>query len=188
MSITKHIFFLALSLTLSSCIIRGEFKGLYSYRSKSQKTAPDLFRVWDEKTVLNNLNEVTSQKVEILDGKTLLANISKKPLVYLYYWKPLCTADVCVSPEIFKDHVSNVTNNATAINIAEYYDVELMQKYVNSSIIVAINTDIYSSSRTNIYTKKFYDDLGIDDLNDYLFFKFEFGKLTASYSKLQEIN
>lgn len=176
---------------LTSCAIKGNFKGLYSYYNQTSKNNPELFYFPSEKENLCEISLINSpSKIIITNGLELKKCIDFNKNYLLYLWGPFCHSDVCLPLEFIQSYCDE--KNIELIIVAEYFDWEEMNvNYKIKKPIYGIDTKYYETNLTNKYTKKFFYDMDKNitefDLNNRFFF-FKNGVFNKSFESIDEIN
>lgn len=174
----KNTFFLIwVLLCTSSCKIGGSFQGLYSYYNKEYARNPELFEKVQDTTVnICNLQSITP-KVYIINGKQLRQCIKNSDKSLIYIWSPKCKGKFCYPLNILQTKCDN--KNIDLYIVSEYYDSKLMQiDYGLKKSIYGIDTEYYKTNLTSQYTKLFFEDLDVNNLEEEKFLYYEKGLLS----------
>lgn len=172
------LFFLLLSI--SSCHISGNFKGLYSYYNDAFHKNPNIF-VHHKNTACPSLND---DKVHIINGVLLKNCLKQKPKTLVYIWAPRCQSKICLPLETIQEYCD--ANNLELFVTAEYYDLELMEKnYRIKNPIFGIDTDFYHTNLTSKYLGEFLKDLNVLSIKQgNRYYYFEYGEYIDSQQSI----
>lgn len=179
----RKIFFLLVSLLLSSCVINGNFQGLYSHYTKTCKENPELFPERDSSQSLCNLERNNSPSIYLINGIELKACLSQYEKSMVFIWGPNCHGKYCFSPTVVQRVCTE--KGMELFIVAEYFDNEKMSiDYDIKRPIFGIDFKYYKTNRTSKYLEKFKADLtGTDTTNGRILY-FENGKFIKSSSEL----
>ncbi|MFC6269598.1 hypothetical protein [Frigoriflavimonas asaccharolytica] len=179
--IKKPIFYLFTSLSMISCQINGNFKGLYSYYETTRKQNPNLF-IKNEGNICSLPN---CQNVYITNGKQLSNCLKNKEKSLIYIWGPKCTSKICIPLDIVQKICTK--KNIKLYIVAEYYDSEMMDKKYNIEYpIFGIDTEYYKTNVTKKYLNSFLNDLSAEIQVENRYLYFEEGKFVKSYEDLND--
>jgi hypothetical protein len=173
--------------SFSSCSIKGDFKGLYSYYSKTKSKNPTLFYKPNKSdTICNITNASVKSRIVIINGLDLKKCIDVSSNSIIYFWSPKCKSKVCFPLDI----VQSVCNsqNIDLYVVAEYYDLEQME--INHEItrpIFGIDTEYYKTNLTKKYITKFLEDIKLDSNTYNRYFYFKKGVFIESYESIYNI-
>lgn len=186
-NILKYTTVITLLFLLSSCA--GDFRGLYSYYSKSKKENPNLFyNLVKSDSVCKLTKENANSKVIIINGKDLKKCLKNDSRSMIYIWSPNCHSSLCLSLDIIQS-VCNSKNISLYI-VAEYYENKKMQEdWKIDKPIFGIDIKYYKTSLTDKYTSRFLIDIDVilkkDDYNRCLYF--ENGSFVQTYESIYDI-
>lgn len=163
---------------ITSCSIKGNFKGLYSYYESEKKVSPNLFK--------KNVQICTlkyNQYVYIINGINLKNCIASEEKSLIYIWEPHCKSKFCLPlgtiQEICKE------KGIKLYIVAQYYDSELMSKKYNlDSPIFGIDTEYYNTNLVEKYVTKFIHDFNINKEIGERYLYFENGNFVKSYDDI----
>ncbi|VDH05984.1 Uncharacterised protein [Bergeyella zoohelcum] len=147
-------------LILQSCMINGNFKGLYSYYESTYESKPELFskEKWKCTPKDNNI-------VQIINGKDLEKCLSTSSRSLVYIWGPRCKSDICYSLDAIQKFCDD--RKIKLFVVAEYYDLEQMDKnYILKNPILAIDVQYYGTNLTSKYLKLFLKDIHIESFQE----------------------
>ncbi len=178
------ILLLNVCLILSSCRIKGNFQGLYSYYEKSKKNNPNLFVIPEPTNSICTLNRDNVGKIYLTNGKALKNCLENKKNVIVYIWGPKCKSKICYPLETLQQ--ISVENEIELYIVAEYYDNELMEAEYNlKNPILGIDTKYYNSNLTSKYLSEFISDLTNNDYIENKFYVFKDGLFQNSYESIE---
>lgn len=172
------IILFVISQFITSCSIRGNFKGLYSYYKSEKKLSPNLFKKNGQICQLNY-----DQNVYITNGILLKKCLMNDDKSLVYIWGPRCQSKVCIPLDTIQE-ICNKKGIKLYV-VAEYYDSELMsEKYELKTPIFGIDTEYYKTNLTKKYTQKFIEDIKApkEVYDRYLYF--EKGNFVRSYNDI----
>ena len=158
-------------ILFSSCAIKGNFEGLYSYYNRVKSRNPALFVNAESDSSFCNREQLKAGKVYIVTGSRLRECLKNKKFGIVYIWGPKCSSKMCLPLELIEQKCNNMKIDLFVV--AQYYDSESMSlKYNLKSPILGIDTNYYNSNLTSNYLPKFIQELtfkkGIED--KFLFF------------------
>lgn len=183
----KIVVLVLLTILTTSCSIKGNFKGLYSYYEKTKKEIPNVLIKGEAN--LNLCESHNQNKVIITNGLMLQKCLKQSPKALVYMWSPLCKAKVCYPLSLVQGYCN--THQLDLYVVAEYYDA--MQMGTPQDIqkpILGIDIQYYKSNHTKIYTTKFLQDIGIQNPqmeSGQRYFLFENGSFTNAFISMYEI-
>lgn len=185
----QKLLLILLSVFFSSCAIKGNFKGLYSYFNETQKEMPNLFIKLDSSDTLLFNTSIEKNKIYIINGIHLKKCLAKKNKSIVYFWDLNCKSKICYPLELIQAHCKK--NNLSLFVVAEYYDAKIMSnEFEIDNNILAVNTKYYKSSLVNKYLTRFLIDidskLKYKNLNRYLYF--EGDEFINDYRSIYDIN
>lgn len=185
----QKLLLILLFVFFSSCAIKGNFKGLYSYFRNTQNERPDLFITLDSSDTLNLNSAKEKNKIYIINGTHLKKCLAKKNKSIVYFWDLNCKSKICYPLELIQAHCKK--NNLSLFVVAEYYDAKIMSnEFEIDNNILAVNTKYYKSSLVNKYLTRFLIDidskLKYENLNRYLYF--EGDEFINDYRSIYDIN
>ncbi len=188
MKITKFILSIIICLTFTtSCAIKGNFKGLYSYYKKTESANPNLFlkSIKIDSLCLYTYENLKS-KIVIINGNDLKKCISQKELALVYFWNPNCKSKICYPLELVENYCSS--RNIDLFIVAEYYDLDQMQVSHNiKRPIFGIDTKYYKTNLTKKYLSHFLKDIDINITTDDRYFYFKNGVFSKSYKSVYDL-
>lgn len=173
-------------LLISSCSIKGNFKGLYSYYNSTKSERPEMLISVDKSTSVCEIKQTNIPKIYIING-TQLKQCLLKEKALIYIWGPKCSSKICVPLEILQRDCN--TKGIDLYIVAEYYDTEQMElKYDIKRPIFGIDIEYYKTSLTSKYLSKFiYDITATVDESNNRFFYFEDGVFIKTYNSIDEV-
>jgi hypothetical protein len=185
----QKLLLILLFVFFSSCAIKGNFKGLYSYFNETQKEMPNLFIKLDSSDTLLFNTSIEKNKIYIINGIHLKKCLTKKNKSIVYFWDLNCKSKICYPLELIQAHCKK--NNLSLFVVAEYYDAKIMSnEFEIDNNILAVNTKYYKSSLVNKYLTRFLIDidskLKYKNLNRYLYF--EGDEFINDYRSIYDIN
>lgn len=171
---------------ISSCTIKGSFRGLYSYYKTTNRESPDLLRKAKPDSVCYYTNENGNSKVIIVTGLDIKKCISKSKEALVYIWRPNCSSQICLPLEIVQNYCNS--KNIDLFIVAEYYDSKKMQiKWNIKRPIYGIDTKYYRTSLTKKYLERFLKDLEIKTISEDTYLYFKNGEFSKSGESIYDI-
>ena len=185
----QKLLLILLFVFFSSCTIKSNFKGLYSYFNETHKAMPNLFIKLDSSDTLLFNTSIEKNKIYIINGTHLKKCLDKKNKSIVYFWDLNCKSKICYPIELIQAHCKK--NNLSLFVVAEYYDAKIMSnEFEIDNNILAVNTKYYKSSLVNKYLTRFLIDidskLKYKNLNRYLYF--EGDEFINDYRSIYDIN
>jgi hypothetical protein len=185
----QKLLLILLFVFFSSCTIKSNFKGLYSYFNETHKAMPNLFIKLDSSDTLLFNTSIEKNKIYIINGTHLKKCLAKKNKSIVYFWDLNCKSKICYPIELIQAHCKK--NNLSLFVVAEYYDAKIMSnEFEIDNNILAVNTKYYKSSLVNKYLTRFLIDidskLKYKNLNRYLYF--EGDEFINDYRSIYDIN
>lgn len=183
----KFIFYIlaVLTLFLTSCSIKGDFKGLYSYYNKTKSEVPDIFFEPDSSVNVCGISNEDAAKVCVTNGKEIKKCLNQGKAV-VYIWSAKCKSKLCYSPELLQQACDS--KKVALFIVAEYYDAVAMNVHYNiQRPIYGIDVKYYRTNLTSEYIAKFLKDLSVDINTPDRALYFEDGLFVKSYADIWDI-
>lgn len=181
------IFFFLMILLFTSCSIKGNFAGLYSYYNKMHEQNPKLYA---SATAVNSICEIKKNAIPtiyVVNGKEIKECITTKKKSVVYIWGPKCKSKICIPLELIQQKCT--LKKIDMYVVAEYYDNNLMDfNYNINNPIFGIDTKYYKSDLTSNYLSKFIFDLTSTKVTENKYLYFEDGKFIDSYNFIDDIH
>ena len=173
-------------LILSSCNIRGNFGGLFSYYKKTNKTAPNLIYKTNEIIDFCDINKDTNAKVMMINDVQLQQCLLSKEKSLIYIWSPNCSGNYCYSLNAIQERCN--LKNIELFIVAEYYDyAKMIEPYNLAHPILGIDTKYYKTNLTNKYMSQFYSGLISQETVTGKFLRFENGEFREAFNLIDSI-
>lgn len=170
----------------AACSIKGSFRGLYSYYSKTRSQDPQLLIFPDFSTPWCEISRSDPPGILVINGNRLKECIKTNNKAIVYLWAPKCKSKFCY-PLNFLQQTCD-TKGTTLYVVAEYYDIQLMQiNYKLKKPISGIDVEYYNSNKTAKYLSKFIYDLTAESNLPGRLIYFEEGVFKKSLESTEEI-
>ncbi len=181
----NFVFILAL-FAFSSCTIRGNFRGLYSFYAKTKATNPELLLKPPPGSSICEIINTDTPKVYVINGSSLKECLKSRDKAIVYVWSSRCQSELCYSLNLVQQKCD--AKGVELFIVAEYYDDELMRfKYRIEHPILGIDTEYYKTNFTSRYMSRFLHDLASIQKFENRFLYFENGIMKRAFSAIDEI-
>lgn len=178
-------FMLVLSICCS-CTIKGSFRGLYSYYGKTKSSHPELLLKPAPDSSICEMKNEGNPRVYVINGNSLKKCLEKTGSAIVYIWSPGCKSELCYSLNLVQQECDK--KGVDLYIVSEYYEYGQMSlRYRIRRPILGIDTEYYKTNLTSKYLSRFLRNLGSSARFEKRFFYFENGRMTRSFSAIEEI-
>ena len=159
---------------------------MYSYYDKTNKQFPELLVSTKASEPVCNIAVTSTPKIFIVNGKQIRDCMTKSNHAVFYFWKPLCTSELCYAVDVVQRECSK--KNIDLYIVAEYYDGKTMQKrYTIDHPIFGIDTKYYRSSFCDTYVPRFIEDITGAPIRNIKFVEFKNGSIGRKFERLEDL-